>query len=1213
MSRSLRRSGALAALLGALVAAACLLPSAASAIEIRSLSGAFGPDGTEASNFAELGPLAFDQGNKRLLALDQPVQKIDGFDASVPGSHTALGGSYPLSAPTASFYDDIAVDSSSHDIYLASRAGQALYGFDESGATLPGFPITGFNTPCGVTVDSAGNVWVSDRFGGYVYKYSSTGTLLSSILITGLTPCRLAVDDDENLFIAGFPGAVKEYTAASQYSGSASKVIDSEPAWAITIDHSTNELYVVHEESIAVYDEVGTLLYEFGNTVPGAWYYGELGGIAIDETSEEVFVSDYNHAQVDAFTAPLSFPKITTEGADAITASEATVHGTINPRSQAVENCHFEVVPASEFIAHGYEYENNKNEIIHTWVEFPCEPSAGSIPVDANPHAVSADVTGLNPATVYHYRLAAKNLVGEGHGFDRQFTTSPAAPLISEQSVLAVGTSDATVSAKINPRGGQTTYHLEYGTTNAYGQSSEESGPFGFSSDTSKHPVSVHIGGLEPGTAYHFRFVATNPKGSAEGPDSTFATYPTTSPTFAPCPNDSFRTGAGTRLPDCRAYEQGTPIEKHGAGAQGDYGAIGASASGDRFTFFANGGLPTSGGFSSLFPFLASRGPNGWSTDGLLPPTQPQAAVARIVGVSDDLSVALVQGEGPGGVGSQLFLRDSDTGAFQPGPAAPGFLDAGLVGFAADPSHLAFLSETQLLPSAPAGKANLYDLDHGTLTLLDRVPAGSATSCDDEAGPACVVPPEGTTYGAAGPSQGAKITRDGSRIFFASNPAEESFNAGRIYMREDGKTTWISASQRTTPDPSGEKSAELAAITPDGSKVFFLSCEKLTDDSTAVSTGANSCTTGAFVPVQGQDLYSYDVETGELADLTVDSNAGDPLGATVQEVLGTSEDGSYVYFFADGVLAEGASLGTGVCPGNSSNPHCNLYAYHDGVTTFIAQLNWQGDSRVSADGRTLVFRAREGLTDYNNASSACPQSNGNPGPCREFFRYSAPEEELLCLTCLPTGTPPTGNAYLGGQTGGSFIYSGGAKSGPPRNLSADGNRFFFDSGEAMVPGDTNGVFDVYEWEAKGTGSCESEDQNGGCIYLISSGTDPAGSGFLDASTNGDHVFFFTEQKLVPTDQDQLFDVYDAGVGAGLAAQHELAPATCSSTACQANPAPPPDPSLASAAYSGAGNAHRAPKGRKCPKGKRKVRKAGKVSCKQVHKQHKRHTNRGGSK
>ena len=57
------------------------------------------------------------------------------------------------------------------------------------------------------------------------------------------------------------------------------------------------------------------------------------------------------------------------------------------------------------------------------------------------------------------------------------------------------------------------------------------------------------------------------------------------------------------------------------------------------------------------------------------------------------------------------------------------------------------------------------------------------------------------------------------------------------------------------------------AATPDGSKVFFTSCEKLTDDSTA---------TGPCDLENQGDLYSYDVETNELTDLTVDSNAGDP-------------------------------------------------------------------------------------------------------------------------------------------------------------------------------------------------------------------------------------------------------------------------------------------------------------------------------------------------
>jgi hypothetical protein len=68
---------------------------------------------------------------------------------------------------------------------------------------------------------------------------------------------------------------------------------------------------------------------------------------------------------------------------------------------------------------------------------------------------------------------------------------------------------------------------------------------------------------------------------------------------------------------------------------------------------------------------------------------------------------------------------------------------------------------------------------------------------------------------------------------------------------------------------------------------------------------------------------------------------------------------------------------------------------------------------------------------------------------------------------------------------------------------------------------------VYEWEAYGEGSCASIAQDGGCLYLISSGTSSEQSYFGDASANGNDVFFFTRQALAPTDDDDLVDVYDA--------------------------------------------------------------------------------------
>jgi hypothetical protein len=1234
----LRRPGVLAALLGALTAAACLLPGSAFAIEQRSVVESFGPDGTSGTSFERPGALSFDQGNKRLYALDLETQKIHGYSVPSAGTHTPLGGSFPLTAPGAGFADDIGVNSSTHNLYFASVGENELFGFNESGSGLSGFPVAGQNFPCGVATDSSSDIWVAEANEGKLRKYSPAGALLETIVIGG-EPCDLAIDSNDNIYVSFFFGATKKYTAASSYTSSSQ--IDSEASSAVAVDPSTDEVYVAHSipfpnpSHISVYEADGSFLYEFGKAVAAG--EAEFAGVAIDSATEQVYASAYDDSfakKILVFGVPLLLPRVKTEGADAITATTATVHGTINPKGQAVEDCHFEVVPVGQFGATGYG-------AVTPAEKFPCVPAAGTIPVDKNVHPVSANVSGLTFASIYHYRLVAKNAIGEAQGLDRNFISGPVAPLMKEQIVEAVGTGEVTLSAKINPNGADTTYLVEYGTSSSYGQSTPESAPIGDPADTTYHTVSVHIGGLAPATAYHFRFVATSDVGTAAGPDTSFATYSQAAPTFAPCSNDQFRTGPGARLPDCRAYEQATPIDKHGANAQGQPGLIQASPSGDRVDFFTNGGMPTTGGSANLYPFIASRGPGGWSSDGMLPLTSPGFRPG-VIGWSEDLGTVFgVEPVEDNPNKSAYYLRDSDTATFQRGPTADTFTarleSSAIAGFAADQSHLIFENESvQLLPNAVADVDNLYDLDHGVLTLAGRIPAGAASSCDDESGPACIVAPNGSFAGpyaweSGSPNSGGArsayftqntISRDGSRVFFTAR------GTGQIYVREEGtRTTRISASQRTVPDPNGQKPAVFITATPDGSKALFLGCEKLTDDSTAVSTAENVCHPPFGESKQGQDLYSYDVDTGELTDLTVDSN-GNPLGAAVQGVLGASEDLSYVYFVADGVLAPGATPGS--CGKDPLSGICNLYVSHDGTIKFIARMprsereNWSQvghgtadntrTSRVSADGRALLFESKQSLTGYNNiearASDCFSALAGDL--CREFFRYSAVDEELSCVTCNPTGIRPRGEASLGttrsvglkGNTNFTFL---------TRNVSPDGNRFFFDSKDALLPSDVNGVTDVYEWEAKGEGSCESDSLNGGCLYLISPGNGPDRSFFADASTDGDHVFLFSSQQLVPGDEDELYDVYDAGVGAGLAAQHPLAPPTCSTTACQSNPAPPPDRTPASATFSGPGNAKAGSKGRKCPKGKRKVQRKGKVSCRKAQKQHKRHHNRGGSK
>lgn len=135
----------------------------------------------------------------------------------------------------------------------------------------------------------------------------------------------------------------------------------------------------------------------------------------------------------------------------------------------------------------------------------------------------------------------------------------------------------------------------------------------------------------------------------------------------------------------------------------------------------------------------------------------------------------------------------------------------------------------------------------------------------------------------------------------------------------------------------------------------------------------------------------------------------------------------------------------------------------------------------------------------------------------------------------------------------------------------NGKRFFFNAFDALVPEDTNGVRDVYEWEALGTGVCTKADPryfevNGGCVHLLSTGESKAGSEFLDASANGGDVFIATQSSLVGVDYGSN-DVYDARVGGGLSLP-ALPEPQCEGEACQSPPSAPQALTPASAIFSG---------------------------------------------
>ena len=164
----------------------------------------------------------------------------------------------------------------------------------------------------------------------------------------------------------------------------------------------------------------------------------------------------------------------------------------------------------------------------------------------------------------------------------------------------------------------------------------------------------------------------------------------------------------------------------------------------------------------------------------------------------------------------------------------------------------------------------------------------------------------------------------------------------------------------------------------------------------------------------------------------------------------------------------------------------------------------------------------------------------------------------------------------------------------------DNGRAFFNVVGPLVVGDSNGTWDVYQFEPFGLGTCspagESEQVavvESGCIALISAGTDEDPSVFMDASASGDDVFFATFARLSVLDTDDIVDVYDARVN-GVAATVEETP-ECVGAACQPSGSKPEDPAPNSFFFNGAGNVKTKPQ-KHCRRGQKKVRRKGKVKC-----------------
>jgi hypothetical protein len=806
-----------------------------------------------------------------------------------------------------------------------------------------------------------------------------------------------------------------------------------------------------------------------------------------------------------------------------------------------------------------------------------CEGGAATEPGTAESGHVHAEASVLLPLTRYTFCLVATNENGSTFGPGVSFETERVSPVVEEESFSDVGSGSAQLNAEVNAENVVSEYSFEYATGAEYAASSK----YGFVTPVTSFGAGhetvgarAQLTGLTPSTEYDFRAVVRNASGEvSRGQNVKFSTLPL----------------GVLNLPDGRVFERVSPAddgqsevytpevfgleiprsegifaERHGNETANEFAV---SLDGDAIVY---PGAPTTGGEGESNDYRATRSAEGgWQQTDIEPAGRFGAGYLAF---SSDLSIGILRStsersevedglpplspEAPGG-GYKIFYEHALEGEnYEPfitkadplhrTPEGSSRLNIVFEGSSTDFSQVFFGANDALTGNAIEvehdqyaryNAENLYDMERGQLSLVNVLPDGSsepnavfgAPCISLDNGPFCIQGIQGRgnqEHEGEAADLSRAISADGSRAFWTD------LDTGNLYVREDAASSDAKTAQ-VNAAIGGPARFWTASV--NGSKVFF-------------TKGLRT-----YVGEEDGELYEYELETGRTIDLTP--------GVEVAGVIGASEDGEYLYYV---------------------DSHDNLNLWHDGTSTFIATLaatdggempeepiapyvtvagDWytglgKRTAEVTPDGHGLVFMSSQSLK-----AEGYPGGYNNEGR-EEVYAYEAEDGgRLFCVSCSRSGEAPPVRAYgVAAFVPVSWLYTEQLKW-----ISDDGSRVFFDSAEPLVPQDTNGKLDVYEWERDGIGSCQ---ESTGCVYLLSGGQSGSSSWLLGTSASGNDVFIASRAPLVPGDPYDSFAVYDARVGG---VQPPASP-VCTGTGCQGlPPAPPIFATPASVTFNGVGN------------------------------------------